>query len=51
MAQGVEIGRYQQKELEVNVCQEICADIESVFGHRVDPTELAKLIESSPLPK
>lgn len=31
------------------ICKQICKEIEKTFGHKVDPTELAKLIESSPV--
>ena len=30
-------------------CQEICDQIEEIFGHTVDPKKLEELIESSPL--
>ena len=30
-------------------CQEICDEIEEIFGHTVDPTKLGEPIESSPL--
>lgn len=30
-------------------CQEICDEIEEIFGHKVDPQRLEELIESSPL--
>jgi hypothetical protein len=32
-----------------NLCAAICRQIERAFGHRVDPKELARLIERSPL--
>lgn len=32
-------------------CQEICDEIEEIFGHKVDPKKLEDLIESSPLTK
>ena len=29
---------------------EICKMIEKIYGHRVEPSKLAELIETSPLP-
>ncbi len=31
------------------ICENICKEIESIFGHKVDPKQLELLIESSPL--
>jgi len=31
------------------ICKAICKDIEKIFGHKVPPEKLCKLIESSPL--
>ena len=31
------------------ICVGICKDIETIFGHVVDPAKLARLIESSPV--
>lgn len=31
------------------ICKQICDEIAKTFGHKVDPKDLAKLIESSPV--
>lgn len=32
-------------------CNEICNEIEKIFGHKVNPKDLIKLIETSTLKK
>lgn len=31
------------------ICKRICKEIEETFGHKVDPKDLVKLIETSPV--
>lgn len=42
--------RKMTKEKEItNICEDICHTIQDCFGHKVEPKELVRLIENSPV--